>query len=160
MMEKLIAKGGLQTITCWAQTCDYAAVAIESFHHYSERLSKGMPLHWAICRKKAFLVRLLLEQGAPIQFNGPSPKVYTTLEQAAYLHEAGILRLMIEKHAPYPRAPAYAVSNRGTIVNITDQPPRSTVLRGVAEMIKAAIDGSDRYSLLVRHGDRYKSHMR
>ena len=27
-------------------------------------------------------------------------------------------------------------------------------------MVKAAIDGSDRYSLLVRHGDRYKSQMR
>ena len=27
-------------------------------------------------------------------------------------------------------------------------------------MVKAAIDGSDRYSLLIRHGDRYKSQMR
>ena len=27
-------------------------------------------------------------------------------------------------------------------------------------MVKAAIDGSDRFSLLIRHGDRYKSQMR
>jgi ankyrin repeat protein len=91
------------------------------------------------------------------------PVFYTPLEQAAYLHEAGLLRLLIEKAAPYPRHKAFATNNRGLIYNVSKDgklPPGVTVLNGVPEMVKAAIDGSDRYSLLIRHGDRYRSQMR
>ena len=163
MMEKLIAKGGLMTITCWAQICEYAAVEIPSFHHYAERLSRGTPLHWAICRKKPFLIRILLEKGLNAHSGGPYSDYYTPLEQAAYLHEADLLRLLIEKTAPHPRRDGIATSDRGYMYSHpSDQlpPDDATILYGVPEMVRAAIDGSDRYSLLIRHGDRYKSQMR
>jgi len=163
MLEKLIAKGGLMTITCWAQICDYAAVEIPSFHHYAERLSRGTPLHWAICRKKPFLIRILLEKGLNAHSKGPYSDYYTPLEQAAYLHEVDLLRLLIEKTAPHPRRAGIATSDRGYLhSHPPGQPPSdgATILYGLPEMVKAAIDGSDRYSLLIRHGDRYKSQMR
>ena len=134
-----------------------------SFHHYGERLSKGTPLHWAICRKKAYLIRQLLDNGAPTHFFGPSNDFYTPLEQAAYLHEAALLRLLIDRSAPHPRQPSFAGLGRSGLTTVGqdgDFLPGKTILNGVPEMVKAAIDGSDRYSLLVRHGDRYKSQMR
>ena len=104
-----------------------------------------------------------MEKGAPANFSGPSNYLYTPLEQAAYLHEAALLRLLIDKSAPRPRQPSFAGSNRSTITTLDPDgnlPQGKTLLNGVPEMVKAAIDGSDRYSLLVRHGDRYKSQMR
>lgn len=141
MIATLMDKGGLQTLTCWADVCDYSAANIHAFHQYSERLTKGTPLHWAICRKKAYLVQKLLDLGAPTDFRGPNQRpnqaFHTPLQLAAYLHEPNILRLLIEKSKK-----------------------RQAVLTDVSGMVRAAIDGSDRFSMLLRHGDRYWSRMR
>ena len=163
ILNKIIAKGGLQTTTCWAKRCDYAAVLLPSFHHYSERLCDGTPLHWAICRKKAYLARLLIEQGAPLDFRGPRDQ-FSAIELAAYLHEADILRFLIEKQAEVEIKRGADAREGGA----EDSAARSSTgvqtsrvpIWGGARIIKAAIDGSDRYSLLIRHGDRHKSFSR
>lgn len=163
LIAKLVDKGALPTLTCWADLCDYSANNIEAFHHYSERLSRGTPLHWAICRKKAYLALKLLNMGAPTNFYGPSEAFYTPLEQAAHLHESNILRLLIDKTVTKPRTVAFATAYRATIHSQPVGTPlvdEKTILRGLPEMIKAAINGSDRFLMLQRHGDRYRSRLR
>ena len=89
--------------------------------------------------------------------------MYTSFEQAAYLHEAALLRLLIDETAPHPRQPSFAGRDRSCITTLNSEgtiPTGKTILNGIPEMVKAAIDGSDRYSLMNRHGDRYKSQMR
>lgn len=134
---------------------------MQSIHQYGKRLNNGTPLHWAKCRKKAFLIRQLLDKGAPTDFTGPSDDFYTPFEHAAYLHEAALLRLLIDMLAPHPRQPS--LPSQGNITKLRPDgkvPQGKTILHGVPEMVKSAIDGSDRFSLLVCHGDRYKSQMR
>ena len=78
-------------------------------------------------------------------------------------HEAALLRHLIDTRAPHPRQPSFPGPRRGNITKLGPDgkiPQGKIILHGVPEMVKAAIDGSDRFSLLVRQGDRYKSQMR
>ena len=34
LIAKIIEKGGLQTITCWAKMCEYAGMSFQSYHRY------------------------------------------------------------------------------------------------------------------------------
>ena len=163
VLEKIIEKGGWQTITTWAQTCNYAADALGTFRHYSERMCDGTPLHWALCRKKATLAKVLIDRGAPIDFTGPQDQL-SPLEVAAHLHEAELLRFLFYEQARLMTRLALQRSKNPSLTDVERHnaavSATNPVLYRGARMVLYAIEGSDRYSLIVQHGEAYKTFSR
>lgn len=162
---KLMERGAEKCLNSCALRCDYAAVGISSFLDGTDKLTGGTPLHWAICRGRAFIVKVLLSHGARSDaLQGPDQKsTWTCRELAAYYQEPYLLRFMIQRAVPDPRWLSIDMGNR---VNVFPRKspnvitPDGVILSGVSNLVKAAIDGSDRTSMIIRHGSRHRSRLR
>ncbi|KAI9675281.1 MAG: hypothetical protein M1817_001183 [Caeruleum heppii] len=139
LIGALMARGGAETLTAAAQRCDYAAPKISINLDNIDLLTIGTPLHWAVCRGRAVFVSALLKHGAhPYYEDRASDVLLSPVQLASALHEPNILRLLVDK----------ATGGR-------ERP-----LQSIHETMRRAIDGSDRFYLIARHGVLYRSKMR
>jgi ankyrin repeat protein len=94
----------------------------------------GTPLNWAVHRNRPQAVKLLLQHGAnPQKLDGYIQ--FAALNWAAFMHHHQCLRLMIDR-----------VEEIGTKVDFNT-------------LLGSAARSSDRFSMILRHGSRYKDQM-
>ncbi|KAL6244525.1 hypothetical protein RBB50_008767 [Rhinocladiella similis] len=156
LLARLIANGAEIQEPRWALSCDYAATMITNRFDRWDSPGAGSPLHWATSRKRAVLVKLLLDQGAKHNDRGSIGTNHTPFEQAAYFHDHEILRIYIDTKYPRPRVPCFDTGHDSVIHKQSDEIPGGSLLIGLSALIREAINGSDRFLMAVRWGTRYK----
>ena len=144
-------------LTVWASRCKYASTLVSGYKDKWDNLCDGTPLHWAICRKRLDLVRILISYGADTTDYGRDSSQMTALELAAFLHEHEILRFLIKSRFPGPRVPYLDSGNRDVILKESSE--QAITPRGLSHWIKHAINGCDNWKMLFRHGDNWKIKM-
>ena len=146
-------------LTVWANKCAYASTLVSGYKDRWDNLTAGTPLHWAICRKRLDLVKILLSHGADPQSHGTAESNLTGFELAAFLHEHEILRTMIEFIYPGPRFPYVDLGARGGVRRGSAFVEGGSVPRGLSIWIREAMRGCDNWSMLFRHGEQWKLNM-
>ena len=148
-----------KSLTVWADRCGYASTLVSGYKDRWDNLTEGTPLHWAICRKRLDLVKILLSHGADPQYTGPTKSKLSSFELAAFLHEHEILRTMIEFKYPGPRFPYFDLGARNAIFSESTSRASGSVPHGLSIWIKEAIRGCDNWKMLFRYGDQWKQKM-
>lgn len=160
LLARLITNGADIQDPRWALSCDYAATMITNRFDRWDCPGAGAPLHWATSRKRAVLVKLLLDHGAKHNDRGRIGTNSTPFEQAAYFHDHEILRIYIDTKYPRPRVPCFDTGHDSVLHNRSDEIPGGSLLIGLSALIREAIDGSDRFLMAVRWGKQYKAQLR
>ena len=145
-----------KSLTVWAERCGYASTLVSGYKDRWDNLTAGTPLHWAICRKRLDLVKILLSHGADPQYTGTTRSNLTSFELAAFLHEHEILKTMIEFKYPGPRFPYF---DRGFGNTTFTSRESGSVPHRLSIWIKEAIRGCDNWKMLFRYGDQWKQKM-
>lgn len=148
-----------KSLTVWAKPCGYASTLVSGYKDRWDNLTAGTPLHWAICRKRLDLVKILLSHGADPQYYGTMRSNLTGFELAAFLHEHEILRTMIDFKYPGPRFPYFDLGARNSIHRKSTYIASGSVPHGLSIWIKEAIRGCDNWKMLFRHGEQWKQKM-
>ena len=148
-----------KSLTIWANRCGYASTLVSGYKDRWDNLTEGTPLHWAICRKRLDLVKILLSHGADPQYTGTTKSKLTSFELAAFLHEHEILRTMIEFKYPGSRFPYFDLGARNAIFSESTSRASGSVPHGLSIWIKEAIRGCDNWKMLFRFGDQWKQKM-
>ena len=148
-----------KSLCVWAERCGYASTLVSGYKDRWDNLTEGTPLHWAICRKRLDLVKILLSHGADPQYNGSTDSNLTSFELAAFLHEHKILSTMIDFKYPGPRFPYHDLGARNSIHQESTHSANGSVPHGLSIWIKEAIRGCDNWTMLFRHGDQWKHKM-
>ena len=155
----MLNEASRKSLTVWAKECGYASTLVSGYKDRWDNLTPGTPLHWAICRKRLDLVKILLSHGACPEYSGSTSSNLTGFELAAYLHEYEILRTMIDFKYPGPRFPYFDLGARNIIYEESTYIASGSVPYSLSIWIKEAIRGCDNWTMLFRHGDKWKQKM-
>lgn len=148
-----------KSLAVWANKCDYASTLVSGYKDRWDNLTEGTPLHWAICRKRLDLVKILLSHGADPQYTGTWKSNLTSFELAAFLHEHEILSTMIDFKYAGPRFPYFDIGARSSIHQRSTYIAGGSIPQGLSIWIREAIRGCDNWKMLFRHGDLWKQKM-
>ena len=142
-------------LSTWAQPCQYAATLVPGYNDRWDNLTYGSPLHWAICRKRLDIVKILLAHGSDPNATGDSWTNMAAMDLAAFLHEDEILQTMIDFAFPKPRYEYFDLGKRNTINAESKVVEGGSIPRGLSYWIKEAINGCDPWKMLFRFGDKW-----
>ena len=150
------------SFSVWAESCKYAATLVSGYNDRWDNLTRGTPLHWAICRKRLSLVKILLEHGAdPVETADRVSEAleHTAVELAAFLHQSEILEAMITAKFPLPRWEYFDLGSCSNLFAKSKEQPGGSIPRGLSFWIKEAINGCDGWKMAFRHGAKWRTEM-
>ena len=164
-LRLLSIKEANAALSTWAQPCQYAATLVSGYNDRWDNLTYGSPLHWAICRKRLDIVKILLAYGSDPNATGDSWTNMAAMDLAAFLHEDEILQTMIDFAFPKPRYKYLDLGKRDTVnANTADTKSKSgeggTIPRGLSYWIREAINGCDPWKMFFRFGEEWEEKMK
>ncbi|KAG8531813.1 uncharacterized protein KY384_003449 [Bacidia gigantensis] len=159
-LRLLSTEEGKVALSTWAQPCRYAATLMPGYNDRWDNLTYGSPLHWAICRKRLDVVKILLAHGSDPNATGDSWTNMAAMDLAAFLHEDEILQTMIDFAFPKPRYQYIDLGKRNTVNAESNVVEGGTIPRGLSYWIREAINGCDPWKMLFRFGEKWEERMK